>query len=101
MRGSAAFIPARLSDGLANMDEAEKMEAEKTTIYRMQFVSRIKSKWLRRLAILLTFPLLFVMNCAIATVSISVFVVIHWWKTNRELFASTALRWNERLDDGR
>lgn len=86
---------------LANMDGSEKMEEEKTAIYRLKFVSRINSKWLRRLAILLTFPLLFVLNCAIATVTITAFVIVHWWKTNRELFKSAALRWNERLDDGR
>jgi hypothetical protein len=75
------------------------MEQEHTTIYRLNAVSRIANKWLRRLAICLTLPALLALNLLIAAVSTVIFVGVNSWKINRELFASCALRWNTQKTD--
>jgi len=64
------------------------------TIYRLPGISRIRSTALRRLALLATFPLLFVLNVAVCAASLTVFVATHALKNNRELCASFVLRWH-------
>lgn len=68
-------------------------------IYRINWVSRIKNKWLRRVLLIVMFPFLFTINCTIATVSAVIFVLVFWWKNNVALFQATSLRWNVRKED--
>lgn len=72
---------------------------EDENIYRLKWVSKIKNKWVRRILLLITFPILFSINCAFATAAAPLFVLICWWENNEDLFRSALLRWNVPKDD--
>lgn len=71
----------------------------KDSIYRLKWVSRIENTWFRRLMLVLLSPVLLVLNCAIATVSVVAFTFWWWWNNNRQLVKMTIVRWNTRLDE--
>jgi hypothetical protein len=68
---------------------------------RINCVSRIKNKWMRRTAIIFTFPFIFMLNCLdIIWYCVCVVLQTPFWciENNAELFKSAKLRWNTAKD---
>lgn len=63
------------------------------SIYRLNLISRIRSDFVRRALLVLTFPFLFVLNVVIAVASHAVFFILFWWKNNGVLCQSFVKRW--------
>lgn len=68
-------------------------------VYRFRAVSRIQNKWLRRLALVLTFPLMVALNILFAVGAGITLLVAHGYVSNAGLLSSARKRWNVPLGD--
>ena len=63
----------------------------KPTIYQIPFVRDIENTLARRVALVVTFPVFFLVNCCMSTMS----VVYAWAQNNRALIESVRKYWRE------
>lgn len=64
-------------------------------IHRFKAVSAIQNNTIRRVLLLMTFPVLFAINLVLMASGLTVHWTLRWWENNVELCKSFVLRWNE------